>query len=80
LCIVYFLPEEIWCVSGKDFEETFYPMIQLIIKLDIGYNCIKILVVPPDKDNEISGCVERKEGKKIYKILVGNSYITTQET
>jgi len=24
--------------------------MQLIFKLEIGYNCIKILVVPPDKD------------------------------
>jgi len=63
LCAVYFLPEDIWCVSGKDFEEKFYPMIQIIIKMDTGYNYIKILIVLPDKNNEISGCVKHREEK-----------------
>jgi len=65
LCAVYFLPEEIWCVSVKGFEEIFYTRIQLIMKLDIGHNCIKILIVTPDKGNEISGCVEQREREKI---------------
>jgi len=64
LCAVYFLREEIWCISETDFKETFYRMIQLIIKLETGYNCVKILVVPPDKDNEINECVASREEKK----------------
>jgi len=36
--------------------------------------------VPPDKYNEISGCVAHREEKNIYKILVGSSYKNTQET
>ena len=54
-------------------------MIELIIKLETGYNYIKILVVPPDKDKEISGCVAYREVKNIHKILVGKSYKTMQE-
>jgi len=64
----------------RDFKEIiFYPMIQIVTKLETGKNCVKILVMPPDKDNEISGCVARREEKNIYKILVENSHKTTQK-
>ena len=36
--------------------------------------------MPPDKDNEIIGCVAQREEKNIYKILVGKFYKTTQKT
>jgi hypothetical protein len=74
-----FLQKRFGVFQERILRKNFYRMTQLLIELETGCNCIKILVVPPDKDNEISGYVARSEEKNIYKILVGKSYKTTQD-